>query len=138
MADKESKSPWPNLDIGELFKQFQIPGVDVNKLMEAQRDNIKALQEANQTALQGWQNLMTRQTELLREAFESWQNAVGDTVKAPPAEMAQKQIEHGQKAIEKALANMRELAEMAIKSQSDAADVIRKRFEAGLKELQKR
>jgi len=138
MADKESKSPWPNLDIGELFKQFQIPGVDVNKLMEAQRDNIKALQEANQTALQGWQNLMTRQTELLREAFESWQNAVGDTAKAPPAEMAQKQIEHGQKAIEKALANMRELAEMAIKSQSDAADVIRKRFEAGLKELQKR
>lgn len=138
VADEKSKSPWPNLDIGELFKQFQIPGVDVNKLMEAQRDNIKALQEANQTAFAGWQNLMTRQTELLREAFESWQAAVGDTVKAPPAEMAQKQIEHGQKAVEKALANMRELAEMAIKSQSDAADVIRKRFEAGLKELQKR
>ena len=81
---------------------------------------------------------MTRQTELMREAFESWQAAVGDTAKTPPAEMAQKQIEHGQKAIEKALANMRELAEIAIKSQSDTADVIRKRFEAGLKELQNR
>ncbi len=78
---------------------------------------------------------MSRQTELLREAFESWQAAVSDTVKTPPAEMAQKQFEHGQKAFEKALSNMRELAEMAIKSQSDAADVIRKRFEAGLKEI---
>jgi phasin family protein len=138
MADQDSKSAWPNFDVGELFKQFQIPGVDVGKLMEGQRENIKALQEANQTALQGWQNLMSRQTELMREAFESWQAAVSDTAKTPPGEMAQKQIEHGQKAIEKALANMRELAEMAIKSQSDAAEVIRKRFEAGLKEIQNR
>ncbi len=138
MADQEAKNPWPNLDVSELLKQFQIPGVDVNKVIESQRENIKALQEANQTALQGWQSLMTRQTELLREAFESWQASIGDTVKAPPAEMAQKQVEHGQKAIEKALSNMRELAEMAIKSQSDTADVIRKRFEAALKEIRNR
>ncbi len=138
MADQEPKNAWPNFDVSELFKQFQIPGVDVSKLMEGQRENIKALQEANQTALQGWQNLMTRQTELMREAFEAWQASVSDTVKTPPGEMAQKQIEHGQKAFEKALSNMRELAEMAIKSQSDAADVIRKRFEAGLKEIQNR
>jgi len=109
MADQEPKNPWPNLDVGELFKQFQIPGVDVSKLIEGQRENIKALQEANQTALQGWQNLMTRQTELMREAFEAWQASMSDTAKTPPAEMAQKQIEHGQKAIEKALSNMREL-----------------------------
>ena len=138
MADQESKNPWSNFDVGELFKQFQVPGVDVSKPIEGQRENIKALQEANQTALQGWQNLMTRQTELMREAFEAWQASMSDTAKTPPAEMAQKQIEHGQKAIEKALSNMRELAEMAIKSQTDAADVIRKRFEAGLKEIQNR
>jgi phasin family protein len=138
MADQESKNPWPNFDVGELFKQFQVPGVDVSKLIEGQRENIEALQEANQTALQGWQNLMTRQTELMRESIEAWQASVSDTVKAPPGEMAQKQIEYGQKAFEKALSNMRELAEMAIKSQSDAADVIRKRFEAGLKEIQNR
>ena len=42
MADQESNNPWPNLDVGELFKQFQIPGVDVSKLIEGQRDNIRA------------------------------------------------------------------------------------------------
>jgi phasin family protein len=138
VADQESKREWPNLDVSELLKQFQIPGVDVGKLLEGQRENIKALQEANQTALKGWQNLMTRQTELLREAFETWQSSISDSAKAPPAELAQKQIERGQKAVEKALANMRELAEMAIKSNSEAADIIRKRFEAGLKEIQNR
>ena len=135
---RNRRDPWPNLDVSELLKQFQIPGVDVGKLLEGQRENIKALQEANQTALKGWQNLMTRQTELLREAFETWQASISDTAKAPPAELAQKQIERGQKAVEKALANMRELAEMAIKSKSEAADIIRKRFEAGLKEIQNR
>lgn len=129
---------WPNFDVTELLKRFQLPGVDVSKLMDAQRENIKALQEANQTALQGWQNLMTRQTELLRESLESWQNAARETMSSPPAEMAQKQMEQGQKAFEKALTNMRELAEMAIKSQSDAAEVLRKRFEAGLREIQSR
>jgi len=142
MADKqtntESTNAWPNFDVGEMLKQVQIPGVDVGKLIESQRDNIKALQEANQTAVQGWQNLMTRQTEQLREALETWQTAVSDTLQSPPAEMAQKQIEHGQKAFEKALSNMRELAEMAIKSQTEAAEVIRKRFEAGLRDIQNR
>jgi phasin family protein len=121
-----------------MLKRGQVPGVDVGKLVESQRENIKALQEANQTAVQGWQNLMTRQTEQLREALETWQTAVSDTLKTPPAEMAQKQIEHGQKAFEKALSNMRELAEMAIKSQTEAAEVIRKRFEAGLRDIQNR
>ncbi|HEY6599104.1 MAG TPA: phasin family protein [Pseudomonadales bacterium] len=138
MADQDSKNAWPNLDVGELLKQFQLPGVDVGKLIDGQRENIKALQEANDTALKGWQNLMARQTELMREAFESWQSSLSDSAKTPPAELAQQQMERGQKAVEKALANMRELAEMAIKSQTDAAEIIRKRFEAGLKELQNR
>jgi phasin family protein len=138
MADQETKSTWPNLDINELLKQFQIPGVDLHKWAENQRDNIKALQEANQTAVQGWQNLMSRQAEILRESMEAWQQAVGDGTASAPADIAQKQLELGQKAFGKALANMRELAEMAIKSQTDAADIIRKRVEQNLRDLQNR
>jgi phasin family protein len=138
MAKKESQSPWPNLDVNELLKQIQIPGVDIGKWIDSQRDNIKALQEANQTAAQGLQSLMTRQAEILRESLEAWQNAFSESTSTPPAEIAQKQIELGQKAFAKALANMRELAEIAIKSQSEAADVIRKRLEQNLRDLQNR
>jgi phasin family protein len=138
MADQETRSPWPNLDVNELLKQFQIPGVDLGKWAENQRENIKALQDANQTAVQGWQNLMTRQAEILRESIEAWQQAVQDNTVSAPAEMAQKQLELGQKAFGKALSNMRELAEMAIKSQTEAADIIRKRVEQNLRDLQNR
>jgi len=138
MADQEAKNPWPNLDINELLKQFQIPGVDLGKWAESQRENIKALQEANQTAVQGWQSLMTRQAEILRESMEAWQQAIQDSTVSAPAEIAQKQLELGQKAFGKALSNMRELAEIAIKSQTEAADIIRKRVEQNLRDLQNR
>ena len=138
MADQETKSPWPNLDVNELLKQFQIPGVDLSKWAESQRDNIKALQDANQTAVQGWQNLMTRQAEILRESIEAWQQTVTDGAASEPGEIVQKQLELGQKAFGKALSNMRELAEMAIKSQTEAADIIRKRVEQNLRDLQNR
>ena len=135
MAEQQSNNPWP--DLGELLKQFQIPGLDLGKWADSQRENIKALQAANQAAVQGWQNLMTRQAEQLRESLEAWQQAIGASAKGDPAAVAQKQLEMGQQAFEKALANMRELAEIAAKAQSDAADIIRKRFEESLKELQK-
>jgi phasin family protein len=135
MAEQQSNNPWP--DLGELLKQFQIPGLDLGKWADSQRENIKALQAANQAAVQGWQNLMTRQAEQLRESFEAWQQGIGASAKGDPAAVAQKQLEMGQQAFEKALANMRELAEIAAKAQSDAADIIRKRFEESLKELQK-
>jgi phasin family protein len=135
MAEQQSNSPWP--DLGELLKQFQIPGLDLGKWADSQRQNIKALQEANQAAVQGWQNLMTRQAEQLRESFEAWQQAIGESAKGDPGEVAKRQLEMGQQAFEKALANMRELADIAVKAQSDASDIIRKRFEESLKELQK-
>jgi phasin family protein len=134
MTEQQSKNPWP--DLGELLKQFQVPGIDLGKWADSQRENIKALQQANQAAVQGWQNLMTRQAEQLRESFGAWQQAITDSTQGDPSEVAQKQLELGQKAFEKALANMRELAEIAVKAQSEASDIIRKRFEDSLKELQ--
>ncbi len=138
MADQQSGNQWPNLDINELLKQIQIPGVDLGKWAESQRDNIKALQQANQTAMQGWQSVMTRQAELLRESLETWQTSTRESTQGGPAEIAQKQLELGQKAFADALSNMRELAEIAIKSQTEAADIIRKRFEENLRDLQNR
>jgi phasin family protein len=138
MADQQSGGQWPNLDINELLKQIQIPGVDLGKWADSQRDNIKALQQANQTAMQGWQSVMTRQAELLRESLETWQANLRESTQGEPGEIAQKQLEMGQKAFGAALSNMRELAEIAIKSQTEAADIIRKRFEESLRDLQNR
>jgi phasin family protein len=133
VADKKATGDagWANLDIGQILSQFQVPGIDVQALIERERANIQAVQQANRIAFEGWQGLMSRQAEMIREAMTAWQESVAGTDGATaPNASAQ-----AQQAMENALANMRELAEMATRSQTEAAEVIRRRFEENLQEL---
>ena len=69
---------------------------------------------ANRQAYEGMQFVGQRQTEMLHEAMAEWQAATKDMMSAQsPAAGAAKQAELGKQTFEKALANMRELAEMA-------------------------
>lgn len=67
-----------------------------------------------------------------------WQAATKDMMSAQSPEVgAAKQAELGKQTFEKALANMRELAEMATKSQTQAWEVVNRRFHENLEELKK-
>ena len=124
-----TKNPFP--DIAKLMEQFKVPGLDVSKIVEAQRKDIEALTQANQAAFAGVQELARRQTEILQETMAEWQAAMSQTAGGDTANMA-KQAELAQQAFGKAFANMRELAEMAQKSQTQAWEVIQKRFHENL------
>jgi phasin family protein len=136
-AQKEDKSlspgkgpePIPAFDFGKLLKDFKLPGVDFAALIERERKNIEALAEANRIAYEGWQGLVRRQAEI-------FQNAMKHAVEEAKAEDAVKRRgDLARNAFESALSNMRELAEMAAKSQKDAFDIVRKRVEENLAEL---
>ena len=94
--------------------------------MDREKKNIEALTEANRVAFEGWQALVHRQAEILQELIK---RAVG-TVQGEDA--GKQRMELASHAFETALSNMRELAEMAAKSQKDAFEVIRKRVEENL------
>ena len=128
-----SKFSFP--DIGKLMEQFKVPGIDVGKIVEAQRKDIEALTKANQAAYAGVQELATRQAEILKETMAEWQAAMaraggGGADVATQAELAQK-------ALGKAVTNMREMAEVATKSQTQAWEVIQKRFRENLADMMK-
>jgi phasin family protein len=126
----------PFMDINQLLEQFKVPGVDVSALVEARRKDIEALVTANRQAYEGMQSLAQRQAEMLKEAMAEWQAATKDVMSAQsPSASAAKQTELGKQALERALANMRELAEMATKSQTQAWEVINRRFHENLEEL---
>ena len=128
----------PFMDVNELLAQFKVPGVDINALMEARRKDIEALVTANRQAYEGMQLLAHRQAEMLKEAMAEWQAATEDMMSGKSPETgAAKQAELGKQTFEKALANMRELAEMATKSQSEAWEVVTRRFHENLEELKK-
>ena len=128
----------PFMDVKQLLEQFKLPGVDVNALMEARRKDVEALVTANRQAYEGMQLLAHRQAEMLKEAMAELQAATEDMMSGKsPGIGAAKQAELGKQTFEKALANMRELAEMATKSQSEAWEVVTRRFHENLEELKK-
>ena len=120
-------------DINKLMEQFKVPGLDLGKIVEAQKKDIEALTQANQVAYAGMQELAGRQAEILREAMAEWQAAMsrmgsGDT--SVQAKLAQD-------AFGKAVNNMREMAEVATRSQTQAWEVIQKRFRENMADMTK-
>jgi phasin family protein len=124
MAD-ESKGPlfgfgdfgrMPSFDFMKLMKDFKLPGVDVATI-------------TNRVAFEGWQALVRRQAEILQDSIK---RAV-DTAQGEDA--GAKRMDLAAHAFETALSNMRELAEMAAKSQKETFEIIRKRVEENLAAL---
>ena len=121
-TEKGAAGETPVFDFTKLVSQFRLPGVDFAALVDRERKNIEALAKANRIAFEGWQRLVRRQAEIFQETMKK---AVADAGQAG----AKKRGELAKEGFEKALADMRELAEMATKSQKEAFDVVRKRFE---------
>ena len=124
----EQPSSMPSFDFSKLMESWRIPGVDVPALLECERKNIEALTEANRIAFEGWQALMQRQADILKETMEQALSSAGQ-------QDANNRLEIARQGFEKALSNMRELAEMAAKSQREAFDVVRKRWEDNVSAL---
>jgi phasin family protein len=124
------------MDISKLTADYKLPGVDMDQLLVAQRKNIEALTAANQLAFEGMQAVLRRQTEILRQSMEQASSMVTELMATgAPEDKVAKNAELAKVAFEKALANMRELAEMVAKSNAEAAEVISKRVSESLDEL---
>jgi len=126
----------PFTDFGRMFEQFSVPGVDMAAIVEARRKDIEALTEANRVAYEGMQSLVQRQTEILRRSMEEVQAAAKEMAAAgKPLKPGSMPVDFAQQAFQKAFENMRELAEMATKSQKEAIDIISKRAFQNVEEL---
>ena len=132
-----SKFDFSKYDMTKMLGDVKIPGFDMEAIMTAQRKNIEALNAANQAAAQGMQAVAQRQAEILSQAMGEVSSVAQQLAGAAsnPQEMTTRQAELVRKAFEQALANMRELAEMVSKSNTEAFAIINKRVTESLQEL---
>ncbi len=137
MTDKpepkaEKKPSWemPFFDFTKLLEQHKLPGVDVAALLDRERKNIEALTKANKIAFEGFQALVRKQSEILQETMTQ---AIANARKQDVT----KNMEVAKQGFEKALDHMRELAEMAAKSQKEAFEIVRKRIDENMEEMRK-
>jgi phasin family protein len=132
-----SNSGMPFLDITQMLEQFKLPGIDFNAIVQARRKDVEALTQANQIAVESMQALAKREAEILQQTMSEWQGAMAGMAGKSPTELAAKGTELATQAFGRALANMRELAEMASKSQAQTYEVLNKRFQENLEDLRK-
>ena len=123
-------------DFQKAMSAFKMPAFEGNALMDAQRKNMQVFGEANKVVFEGMQAMAQRQTEIFRQAAEEFTSVMRDMAKAesPEARLA-RQTALIKEAFEQSCANIRELAEMGVKSQSEAADMINARFSESLEEM---
>ena len=122
-------------DLQTLMTQFSVPGVDLASVIEARRKDIDALVAANQSALESAQALARKQTEMLTQAMQDIQQAARDASTGVAFTDPAKASAAARKAIEKAIADMKELAEMAQRSQRDALAHLTQRADEHLQEI---
>ncbi len=102
--------------------------------LETSRKNFQAVTEANQRAVQGWQALAQRQSEMVTQFLQD-NGMPSYTEGTTTQERISKQADAIQAAYQRSIANTQELAELASKCTKDAADVISKRIAASVNEL---
>jgi phasin family protein len=125
----------PFVDLQTLMTQFSVPGVDLAAVIESRRKDIDALVAANQSAFEAAQALARKQTEMLMQAMQDIQQAARDTASGVGLGDPAKQSANARKAIEKAIADMKELAEMAQSSQRDTLNHLTQRANEHLQEI---
>jgi phasin family protein len=135
---KQQRSPYDLSDLGKMMRDYQMPGVDWQELMASQQKNVTALTKANQVLMQGAQAVMQRQVEILQKAMSEAVEASQELMKeGDPQAGAEKRFELARASFEAAIKNMRELAELAAKSNQEALEVINKRAVESFDEIRK-
>jgi phasin family protein len=123
-------------DFEALLKQFNVPNVDAKSIMEAQQKNIEALVAANQKIAESMQKIAEREQEIIQSTFNDWSHVAGDfNSDGDFQERSARQTEVAIKAVEEGIRNLRTLADLVSKAQTDSMEILNKRMDEGIREL---
>ena len=119
-----------------LGEQLKLPQVDVTKIMEHHQKNLDAMTRSWQAMASGASEVAQKQ----RAIFEAAVKDVTEMAKeykpgGSPQEMMAKQTEFAKKAMEAAIANTRDIAELVQKSSSDAFKIVQDRMKESYDEI---
>jgi len=136
MADAQTRPSFFDFDVLKMMGDFRFRPFDVEAMMACQRRNIEALSQANQLTVEAVQAVARRQIEIARQSLEDMSALLRDlTQPVSPEDRIAKNTEYAKQMLEKSVSNGREIALLATKAGTEAADVLRKRACEGLDEL---
>jgi len=124
-------------EFGKLFADMKLPAVpDMEAFVTASRRNMETLTAANKVALEGAQAVARRHMEIVQQSMSELAEAVRamSSVETPQAKAA-KQAELLKQAYERAVGNMKEVADLIQHSHEEAVKLLNARFVEALDEV---
>ncbi|CAN5908176.1 hypothetical protein BH11PSE13_BH11PSE13_17190 [soil metagenome] len=122
--------------MAERLQNVNLTGAG-SKLLDSGRKDLQAVMQANEKSYKGLQTVVQRQTEMIKSAITEWQSAAKAMPGRDPKESLAKLDELGRASFQRAIDDIKELADLAAASQKDAFEVVRQRVQDNVDEVTK-
>ena len=120
----------------KIGEQLKVPSFDATRIMEQHQKNIDAMTRSWQAMAGGATALANKQREIFESAVKDMTEMAKDyKPSGSPQEIFAKQTEFAKKAMEAAIANTRDIAELVQKSGAEAATIIHDRMKESYEEI---
>lgn len=130
-------NPLKNLKaMTDRLQELNLTG-GASKLLASGQKDLQALMQANEKSYQGLQTVVQRQTEMIKNAIAEWQTAAREMPGKDPKANLAKLDELGRQSFQRAIDDIKELANLAAKSQADSFELVRQRIQANVDEVTK-
>jgi len=121
-----------------MFSDMKLPAMpDMDAFLSAHRRNMETLSAANRVALEGAQTVAKRHMEIVQQTMQEMTDTIRQlsTSTDTPQARAAKQAEMIKHAYERAVAHMRELADLIQRSNGEALQMLNQRFAEAMDEV---
>lgn len=117
------------------FAKMNLPSVDFEALVDSNKKNLEAIQEANKSAIESYRNMYEMQMAIFNDLTKAAQLSA-DSIKGMPAsgDMARQQ-EIYRVAMEKAFSLMADLANASRKANAEVFAMVEKQTKAAMEEI---
>ncbi|HQR20686.1 MAG TPA: TIGR01841 family phasin [Burkholderiaceae bacterium] len=120
--------------LGKTLDRLNLSGV-ASTIAEGRRKDLAALIAANKKSYEGLQSVVARQTAMLKNAVSEWQSIAQGVSHGGGRQGMGQMDEVAKQAFTMALNNIRELGELAARSQAEAFEIVRRRIMENVEEV---
>ena len=120
----------------KLGEQLKVPAFDMSKMMEHHQKNLEAMTRSWQAVAGGASEVAQKQKEIFEAAMKDMaEMAQSYKPGGNPQEVMAKQSEFARKAMEAAIANTKDIAELVQKSSTEAFKIVQDRMKESYEEI---
>ena len=120
--------------LSKTLERLNLSGV-AGTIAEGRRKDLAALVAANKKSYEGLQAVVARQTAMLKSAVTEWQSIAQGMSQGGARPGLGQMDEVAKNAFTMALENIRELGELAARSQAEAFEIVRRRIMENVNEV---